>query len=62
MLTNQEIIEYKDLVRKISAVELSIEEARGQANKILQMYLAIYSKNLLGGDTLLKQKITRFNE
>ena len=46
MLTEQDICAYKNLVMKLSNIELSLDEARAQAEKIFRAYLTVYSKDL----------------
>ena len=47
MLKEQEIIEYKNLLERKYNISLTYEEAKSQAEKLLQLYLVVYSKNLL---------------
>lgn len=46
MLADQEILEYRHIIEKISNVNLSYTDAKEQLEKIVQMYLVVYSKNL----------------
>lgn len=50
MLSEQDVIEYKNAIKKISGIELSFEEARRQAEQFFQAYSVVYSKNLLDSE------------
>jgi len=47
MLKEQDVIEYKNLLERKYNIFLTYEEAKAQAEKLLQLYLVVYSKNLL---------------
>jgi len=56
MLKRQAIIEYQEIVKKVYKLDISFDEAAVQANKLLNLFRAIYKPLPINWQELLSEK------
>ncbi|KKQ53161.1 hypothetical protein A2865_02615 [Candidatus Woesebacteria bacterium RIFCSPHIGHO2_01_FULL_39_17] len=56
MLKKKAIIEYQELVKKVYKLDISFDEATVQANKLLNLFRAVYKPLPINWQELLNKK------
>ena len=56
MLKRQAIIEYQEIVKKVCKLDISFDEATIQANKLLNLFRAVYKPLPINWQELLSEK------